>query len=453
MRFPGMLGLLAGNPAMSAAAHGMGTPPPGTQPPPAGMGIMGGGGQPQAFTQQQQQRLLDTLAPPEPLRLPAIPQTVPRDPQAQLGQARTMARQLMGPAPRMISAPQLRTPQLSDAEVQGQIPQQNPLERARAASSAGEIRYEEPDFLARPEGEAELEDFAWRRMVSMGSHAPPAMVQQWQGIQRAKQVRMDQRARYFSTLIADRHRADLQFRNQSSADNARATQNALQRSAEMAFRGARLKMEARAANQRERNRYNMQLAGTTQAIMGSMNTSPEDIRKVVKEVQPRFDQNVAALQEVIDMNRYVTEAGDFGGAPGRAWDYLKRQIGSEKAIEAQRSLNAIASRIRSSLAEGNSRLFDSEGDMRFFMSTQGNVGNMNQHALRRFLRLTARATTRLMESDLRYLSLTPGAAEHVGQSMFGIVDQFNDFATANAFQIQAREARAGEIAAGDVRPQ
>lgn len=446
-----MLGLLSGNPAMAAAAQGMGTPPPGVLPPPPGASPMGGGAQQQSLAASQ--RHLDNLPPPAIPRLPNVPPEQYVDPQQRMGQARTMARQLMGPAPRMIGAPQIAVPQLSDANVQGQIPQEDPYQRAMRASGAGEVKYEEPDFLARPEGEEELEDFAWRRMVSMGNYAPPAMVQAWGNIQQAKQGRMEERAKYFSSLIQQRHRADLQLRNQSAADRAANARSALRNVAEIGMTNARLKMEARTSNQRAMNQYNMQLAGTTQNIMGATGVDPSALKETVKEVQPNIDQAVEVMQNIMDLEKLAGEAGGWGGMFGQGIDWFERNRGSQKAIQARQALKKIAMATLLKAADGKSRLFDSAADRKAFEDTMANMGSMNEATIRKNLQMAAQAAIRGIESDLRYAGLTRGAATHVARSIDAIRSDWSRSSFANSYIEQANAARAGEIAAGDVRAQ
>lgn len=104
--------------------------------------------------------------------------------------------------------------------------------------------YKEPDFTARPEGEAEMEKFLFGRLLSMGRRAAPGIWQQWGAMQQRKSQRVAARAEHFANLIRQRHAGDIQRRNMTDVQRQAMLRSTLNSVTQIGMKEAELQYRA-----------------------------------------------------------------------------------------------------------------------------------------------------------------------------------------------------------------
>jgi len=213
-------------------------------------------------------------------------------------------------APPRIYTPQVQTPTL--AEAQQQVPNFMAQTDAQMEFDSGP----EPNFMRRPEGEAEIEDFAWRRMVSMGNYAPEALQEAWANIQVAKNQRLQKRADYAARMSLLKTRSDLDRRNQADRLTAQGTRTALDRLSNI--RMAQVDAQLAAQDQRAQlYRQNRALAEKEADIamklgMPGAGVDRERLGKAATKHVPAFNDAVSMLNTLTDMER-VYNSSDLRG--------------------------------------------------------------------------------------------------------------------------------------------
>lgn len=323
--------------------------------------------------------------PPAPAPAPAQPVESYYRPWAQLGAPQAQLQAQLGALPQ-VAAQQVQPGQAqapTPQDVQGQL--EDPRIRALRAPSVGDIQYTAPDFLARPDGEAMLEDFAFRQMLVMGDNAPKALQQQWGNIQQAKMARLGARANYFADLIKERHKADLQRRNQSDVDQAADTRAALDRVADIRKQSVQLRLQADIANARARQQAAAANAGAQAALLKGATgaLSPKqasfiapklDAMRAQGHLLQRLDEFGAKARELEgimgmgDLSRGIVWGGKFlGYDKATAFNTIMNELELERVMELAKAAGARSIDSDAERAKLRDAFVNSGNDLTFFL--------------------------------------------------------------------------------------
>lgn len=247
-------------------------------------------------------------------------------------------------------APQIKAP--TPEEIRRQMGGSR-LEAARAEAQRAyqpPPGYERPNFLERPAGEAELEDFAFRQIVAMGEHAPPALTEQWGSIQKAKRNRIAARADYHANLIRARHAADLNLRNQGFADDSRSYIEMARDLMNLRLKQAELTAQSRRDAADAANAFNTSRRNAIIAQIGGMGGEPPDKNTVLqlqKEYMPKFLKERALVESLKNFTEtYMPQAGIGGmGAFSQGIQAVQKALGFSNASEFNNAMSEMRANI------------------------------------------------------------------------------------------------------------
>lgn len=257
------------------------------------------------------------------------------------------------------ASPKLYAPKLSRLAKSVSDPLKNTPAPSASVPAAG---YTEPDFTARPQGEADHEGFLFGEMLSQGRHTPAQIVQSWENIQERKDRRLTARSNYFASLIQDRHRADLQRRNQHDVTAATNLRAAIGNMMQVKLKEAELRFRARQFN-----------AKTKSSILGQAVSTfgPTAITKEMREASTRIVDMSDAIATINKFQAISDEAQGMGaiGDMVHAAKYFFN-MGDARTFEELR--NKIIFKIKSAL--GSSKLADSDKEAANLMRTVPGAG-------------------------------------------------------------------------------
>lgn len=221
-------------------------------------------------------------------------------------------------APPPPQAPPLQVPQMGAPRLQDPAPL-GPAPRSDVTTRPGDVA--QPDFEARPDGEAEMEAYLFGQMVLRGNRAPQAMQNSWRDIQTAKRSRITQRATYQADLIKERHRQALMQNREADrydVENERAVMGEI-----MANRRqeADMKMRARQFNIEARFRARQIDAAEKANALKQLDYDYRLREKTLGRIEPELS---SAISRVNTLDRLSTalernESGNAFGRVGGGW--------------------------------------------------------------------------------------------------------------------------------------
>jgi len=326
--------------------------------------------------------------PPSAKPLPKQPEQIPSPVMPAMGYTEMLARQGEGaqvgigelglPPIARWTPPQLRAP--TPEEIRKQMGGSR-LEAARAEAQRAyqpPPGYARPQFLERPEGEAEIEDFAFRQMVAMGEHAPEALQNQWMAIQGAKRDRIAKRADYHANLIRARHAADLNLRNQGFADDSRGYLEMARNLTDLRLKEAEMIAQSR----RDAADAANQLRGQVRDAMIAMNQAPAGpdpkmLRFVHEKHVPHMIKAFATTRSAMNVFRKFLPDVEWSGigSVSELRQYLAKNVGMRDSVEFGLALNKMRADIITAHAEtAGARGVDSEGEAKRLMGQIPSAG-------------------------------------------------------------------------------
>lgn len=294
---------------------------------------------------------------------------------------------------------------------------------SQALERAGD--YAQPDFLARPPGEDQIEDFAWRTMVRQGAQAPAALQQQWLGIQEAKRNRLAARANYHADLIKQRHGSDLQLRNMSIADYganrrlvAENLMNLRLKEAEFGMRAAQ--QNADAANKLRGDQRDAVLAfAKASAAPGP---TPKQRQKMREKDLPAVSASWASIKQAQNLMRATIQSADYmgGGIVGRARQFVGEKLGFRDSSEFRIAWAQMRSTIvRNFASEAGARAVDATVEQKALADTMPDAGDPPE-VMQRWLREWHQASKNAIETRLNDINEAfPGTGDKILKDLMG----------------------------------
>ncbi len=338
--------------------------------------------------------------------------------------------QIMRTLMAMPGAAQVRPPQLGGLPNAAEVSQAanaigggDPRQQAAEAMQQG--NYTQPDFLARPPGEDQMEDFAFRSMVRLGEYAPAALQQSWLGIQEAKRQRLAQRADYHATLIKQRHGSDLELRNMSIKDygaNRRLAAENLMR-----LRLTQADMEFK-ANQQNVDAANKLRGDQREAVLAFAKASakaaptPKERQKIREKDLPAVSASWASIKQAQNLLRATIQSSDYmgGGIIGRTRQYIGEKLGFKDSSEFRIAWAQMRSTIvRNFASEAGARAVDATVEQKALADTMPDAGDPPE-VMQRWLREWHEASKNAIETRLNDINEAfPGAGDRMLKDLMG----------------------------------
>jgi hypothetical protein len=259
----------------------------------------------------------------------------------------------------------------------------------QAMKAAGD--YAQPDFLARPPGEDQIEDFAFRTMVRQGAQAPVALQQQWLGIQEAKRQRLAARANYHADLIKQRHGSDLQLRNMSIADYGANRRLVAENLMNLRLKEAEFNMRAAEQNTAAANRLR---GDQREAVLAFAKASaapgptPKQRQKMREKDLPAVSASWASIKQAQNLMRATIQSADYmgGGIVGRSRQFIGEKLGFRDSSEFRIAWAQMRSTIiRNFASEAGARAVDATVEQKALADTMPDAGDPPE-VMQRWLR-------------------------------------------------------------------
>lgn len=238
----------------------------------------------------------------------------------------------------------------------------------------------QPDFLAAPPGERQLEDFLFREMVTLGDRAPSQFADQWGQIQQAKRARVAARANHLAQMVQTQHEMDMRLRNADFIERGNNFRTAF--SNIMNMRIAQAQIDASIAQQNvaamnqfqlaQREAMSAMVAGPEPLSVGDELKLREQVLSPMREKAKMIESTRAFLETAAEFN-----AGLLGGMG--AFSGAAAEIGAFAGFSQPQILKTRWGKLRNSLvtnyaSEAGARAIDASAELRGVLGEIPRVG-------------------------------------------------------------------------------